>query len=257
MSYLQIKALVEKQVEVANTPLTVDSQLQEIARKHNIDELKMHSLVLKVNSLMKRHNKSLFNKQAIHQIVQQVVKAENDHVSRVRTALATFSSLAIPVSLPNLAGDDFQRVSYLRDIVQNLPEPRHLFAVYDEEAWNKGREEHDENAENAGVIDEVHREVQQRMHERAAEAETIREEYATMREKLLLLTEEVAYKTEKLDYLRRLGEKLNEVQPVHVVGSRVDSDCEEEEEAVEVPAATNLDAQIARFRILLEKLSGS
>lgn len=254
MSYLQIKTLVEQQVEVANTPLIVDFQLQEIARKHNIDELKMHSLVLKVNSLMKRHNKSLFNKQAIHQIVQQVVKAENDHVSRVRTALAAFSSLAIPVSLPNLAGDDFQRVSYLRDIVQNLPEPRHLFAVYDEEAWDKEREE---NADNADVIDEVHREVQQKMHEREAEAEAIREEYATMRTKLLLLIEEVAYKTEKLDYLRRLGEKLNEVRPVQVVGARVDSDCEEEVDAVELPAASNLDAQIARFRILLEKLSGS
>lgn len=132
MSYLYIKKFLDEQIRVLNQPLVIDDALRAIMARDHISEEKMKSIVLKANIKLKRHNRYKFNKQVVHQIVQQIVKNEQEKLSKVNGALSKIDTLMQPVLLPDFSSTDISdRIRQFNALVDELPEPEYLFALVD------------------------------------------------------------------------------------------------------------------------------
>lgn len=131
MSYLYIKNFIEEQIQILNQPLVIDDELRAVMAKNNISEETMKSIVLKANLRLKRYNRSRFNRQAVHQIVQQVVNNEKEKVFKVNEALAKIDMMIPLVLLPefSLVGENGDRVRMMSELIHELPEPEYLFAA--------------------------------------------------------------------------------------------------------------------------------
>lgn len=115
----------------------------------------MKGIVLKANLRLKRHNRSRFNRQAVHQIALQVMNNEKEKVFKVNEALAKIDMMIQPVLLPefSMVGEDGDRIRMVSELINELPEPEYLFAVQDfvgveqekqEEKQREGDAERDE-----------------------------------------------------------------------------------------------------------------
>lgn len=269
-SYLQVKRFIDDQIKILNTPLQVDDQIRAISARHHLSEEKVASLIFKCNLRLKRHYSTVFNKQVVHQIVQQVVKSETEKLFAINERLARIDTLIQPISLPDFhkVGSVRDRVRLVNELVRELPEPRYLFAIQHEAAQRQ---------ENAAELTESGKSVEQpsagssdspsgliRDYEELADSEAVtaelkvqlqssealKEQYSALRDKLLKLDDQLAYKLQKADYLESLAKKmaLSGVKKEELLDSEEEGTEEAEEEKSE------LLAQISRFNILVEKL---
>lgn len=138
MSYLYIKRFLDEQIRILNQPLVIDDALRAIMARDHISEEKMKSIVLKANIKLKRHNRYKFSKQVVHQVVQQIVKNEQDKLSKVNGALSKIDTLMQPVLLPDFSSTDISdRIRQFNALVDELPEPEYLFALVDVDGLEK------------------------------------------------------------------------------------------------------------------------
>lgn len=270
-SYLQVKRFVDEQIKILNTPLRVDDQIRAISARHNLSEEKVASLIFKCNLRLKRHYSTVFNKQVVHQIVQQVVKSEGEKIFAINEQLSRMDTLIQPIALPNFhkVGSVRERVRLVNELAQELPEPSYLFAIQEEAAGREtsgstressvveGTEHHPTRSSGSGLIQDneefaeqcsesVMAEIKAQLHS----TEELRQRYSALRAKLLTLNEQLVYKLQKADYLEKLATKmaLGKVKKEELL------DSEEEEEEEPEQEKSELLVQISRFNILVEKL---
>lgn len=289
MSYLYIKRFIDDQIRILNQPLVVDDELRAFLAKNNISAETLKAILNKANARLKKHNRTRFNRQVVHQIVQQITKNEKEKLLKVNKALTKIDLMMQPVLLPDFhqVGSMEDRIRMVGEIVAELPEAEYLFALQ-----NLVDENGDENQENgqdqASILDPsqetldqeildqenilvqddeekvetvlrkeldekyrqaVNRELRQKVLMKEKSNDQLKAQYRQLRDDLIELNEKIVYDTQKLEYLQKLGAKLNFGHFSEQLG---DSDGEESE--VE-ETSLDLATQIRRFKILVEKLA--
>ncbi|KAF3986630.1 hypothetical protein FT663_04337 [Candidozyma haemuli var. vulneris] len=270
MSYLYIKRFVEEQVEILSQPLVIDDDVRRVMAKHNLPEETVKNALFKVNLSLKRHNKHKFSKQVVHQLVQQITKNEHDKLMKVNEQLQKVTQLVQPIIVPEAKGGltVSERVTRLQELADVLPEPAYLFALdggEDEEAEKEKVEEKEEDNEDGLIVDDqdrveriskkqleeeyiqaIREEVKEDVTLQKATNEELRQRYAALREQLVEISQKLIYDQQKLGYLEALEKKVEALK-----GSGMEAS--EASEASE-GGRDDLEAQITRFRILVEKL---
>lgn len=131
MSYLQIKRLVDEHIKQLNTPIVVDDEMRRFSQKHQFSEKKLASILLKCNLAIKRHNRSVYNKQVVHQIVQQILKSEQDKVNEVNSQVSRLYQMMQPITANGINAEALGTIDAISRLAAELPESRHLFAFSD------------------------------------------------------------------------------------------------------------------------------
>ncbi|OBA20622.1 hypothetical protein METBIDRAFT_12594 [Metschnikowia bicuspidata var. bicuspidata NRRL YB-4993] len=284
MSYLQIKRFVDEQIKALNTPLILNDDIKRLLHQEGISEGQAQSILFKCNLLMKRHNRTKFNKQVVHQIVQQVAKAEQENLMQVNKALSKISRLAQPIMTDQFAssGRLEDRLRLLSNLADILPEGRYLFAVHgdnesesqppdDAETQAPGSEDpnplvrdDEELVQSPSELEMQNQYLKATKHELDQQIgaynekrDKLRQQYDDLRMQLAHLNEDIVYKMEKLAYLRSLNLKMDFLgaRPDEKCVDSCDSDGDDEEEAVvENSEDEGLGPQMTRFSVLVEKL---
>lgn len=258
LTYLEIKRFVDEQISILNRPFTIDDEVRKAMSDEDIPESKVKSLQFKCNLLLKRHNRAKLNKQIVHQIVQQIVKAESESLQRANESLEKVLRLARPVVTDNFAlyGSIESRIDMLNALADELPESRYLLHLHNdseatEESANTEKADKGETEEMLLDIIQDHGEpiekehlakdvptaaVQQGILKREFHRDNMLNRYDKLREQLFLNNEEVLYNMEKEAYLRKLNRELELGDDVQLSGE-------------------DIAGQISRFKILVEKLS--
>ncbi|KAM3125297.1 hypothetical protein CJJ07_003665 [Candidozyma auris] len=277
MSYLEIKSIVEKEVEKVTKPLLIDDEVRRVMAKHHIPEETVQQALNKTNAHLKRVVRHKLSKQVVHQLVQQIVKNESQKLMKVNEQLQRVSQLVQPIIVPESKGglSAQERVTQLQELVEVLPEPEYLFAFdrgdedkeeeeeqdarkYEERKEDKlGDGNDEENLGNRLIVDNearvesiskrqleeeyakaVSEEIKEDVALRKASNEELRQKYAELRTQLIEVSGKLIYERQKIEYLTKLEEKTRVIKNI----PRKDE------------GRTDLDAQITRFRILVEKL---
>lgn len=283
MSYLYIKQFIDEQIRILNQPLVINDDLRAIMAKNNISEEAMKSIVFKANIRLKRYLRSKFNRQVVHQIVQQIAKNEKEKLFNVNEALAKIDLMLQPVLLPDFSkvGSVNDRVRIVNELVDKLPDPDYLFAVHDladevnveeKEINRDGEPEKDlyEEVETDMLVQDdqdkleaqllkyleqkyklaVNKELKEQVALKEKDNKHLKEQYTELRKQLLEMNGDLLYKQQKLEYLNQLNMKLDRLQGNNT-GKTADS--EDEDSEVE-PSNADLSVQMSRFKILVEKL---
>uniref|UniRef100_A0A0L0P6P3 Uncharacterized protein n=1 Tax=Candidozyma auris TaxID=498019 RepID=A0A0L0P6P3_CANAR len=277
MSYLEIKRIVEKEIEKVTKPLFIDDEVRRVMAKHHILEETVQQALNKTNAHLKRVVRHKLSKQVVHQLVQQIVKNELQKLMKVNEQLQRVSQLVQPIIVPESKGglSAQERVTQLQELVEVLPEPEYLFAFdrgdedkeeeeeqdarkYEERKEDKlGDGNDEENLGNRLIVDNearvelilkrqleeeyakaVSEEIKEDVALRRASNEELRQKYAELRTQLIEVSGKLIYERQKIEYLTKLEEKTRVIKNI----PRKDE------------GRTDLDAQITRFRILVEKL---
>ncbi|KAK8443253.1 hypothetical protein ACI3LY_003059 [Candidozyma auris] len=277
MSYLEIKRIVEKEIEKVTKPLFIDDEVRRVMAKHHISEETVQQALNKTNAHLKRVVRHKLSKQVVHQLVQQIVKNESQKLMKVNEQLQRVSQLVQPIIVPESKGglSAQERVTQLQELVEVLPEPEYLFAFdrgdedkeeeeeqdarkYEERKEDKlGDGNDEENLGNRLIVDNearvesiskrqleeeyakaVSEEIKEDVALRRASNEELRQKYAELRTQLIEVSGKLIYERQKIEYLTKLEEKTRVIKNI----PRKDE------------GRTDLDAQITRFRILVEKL---
>ncbi|PSK35486.1 hypothetical protein C7M61_004523 [Candidozyma pseudohaemuli] len=261
MSYLEIKRIVEEQISKVSQPVEITDEVRRVMDKYGIPEEKIKNGLLKVNLHIKRQNKHRFSKQVVHQLVQQILKNEHDKLSKVNEQLQRVQQLIQPVIVPESQGglSINERVSKLQELAEVLPEPTYLFALDakedDEEKVEEDAMEEDERDQEGLIVDDearverilkkklekeyakaVQEEIKEDVASRKESNEELRQRYTKLREQLIQQSQALIYQQQKHAYLEMLAKKTETLREADFL----DKD--------------GLEAQITRFRIIVEKL---
>lgn len=264
MSYLEIKRIVEEQISKVSQPVEITNEVRRVMDKYGIPEEKVKNGLLKVNLHIKRQNKHRFSKQVVHQLVQQIIKNEHDKLSKVNEQLQRVQQLVQPVIIPESQGglSINERVSKLQELAEVLPEPAYLFALdakendeEEEEEVEEAAMDEDERDQEGLIVDDearverilrkklekeyakaVQEEIKEDVASRKESNEELRQRYTDLREQLIQQSQALIYQQQKNEYLEMLAKKTETLREADFL----DKD--------------GLEAQITRFRILVEKL---
>lgn len=261
MSYLEIKRIVEEQISKVSQPVEITDEVRRVMDKYGIPEEKIKNGLLKVNLHIKRQNKHRFSKQVVHQLVQQILKNEHDKLSKVNEQLQRVQQLIQPVIVPESQGglSINERVSKLQELAEVLPEPTYLFALDakgdDEEEVEEDAMEEDERDHEGLIVDDearverilkkklekeyakaVQEEIKEDVASRKESNEELRQRYTKLREQLIQQSQALIYQQQKHAYLEMLAKKTETLREADFLDKE------------------GLEAQITRFRILVEKL---
>lgn len=274
MNHAQLKKLIEEQVELLQEPLKIDSEVQAVMKKHNLSENQVNQILGKVNGIMRKAHKQRFNKQVTHQIVQQISKNEEEKMLKVGEMLSRANSLTRQILCVETLEHGItveQQVKRLTELAEILPEPEYL-KVYEnskkpEQVPESEQPEEPEqnliqdNEERVRILlrkelrkqqeQEIEKEVSQALEVEKQRQLPLIEQYAELRTRLLETTEKLVYASQKLDFLKKLQREAGFLTGVPKA-ELADSD-DELEPAPEVKNA-DLQAQLTKFRILVEKL---
>ncbi|SGZ50218.1 CIC11C00000004054 [Sungouiella intermedia] len=292
MSYLYIKNFIEEQIRILNQPLVIDDELRAVMSKNNISEETMKSILLKANLRLRRHNRDRFNRQAVHQIVQQIVNNEKEKVFKVNEALAKIEIMIQPILLPDfsLVGDVGDRVGMFNELVKELPQPEYLFAAHSfsmeteqgdpeviESAGKKDETETEDGKEgeeaNLLVQDDQERFQENRNDEEREElvkkyqvevAQELKDHISSHQQKIDTLKEQyIQLRALLIEMNEELVYKMQKFEYLRQLNGKMnflqkDSNSlrpdSEDEDSDEEVANTDLKIQMGRFRILMEKL---
>lgn len=274
MSYLQIKQFIDEQIRILNTPLVITDDIRAMLKRAKVPEERLQSALFKANLQIKRDNRNRFNKQVVHQIVQQVAKSEKEKLHKVNAALEKISVLLRPILLPDFSsvGCLHDRIQMVNELAIELPEPAYLFALYEDVDFEQSESEGEDVEEDVlphllvqdgeeRVITKtkgemrreytraIQEELKGRLPGRAEVNEELKKHYTDVRTKIIGMNEELVYKMQKLEYLKKLNSKL---QFLGAAETGADSDVDEPME--EEDTAEDIKAQANRFKILVEKL---
>lgn len=292
MSYLYIKNFIEEQIRILNQPLVIDDELRAVMSKNNISEETMKSILLKANLRLRRHNRDRFNRQAVHQIVQQIVNNEKEKVFKVNEALAKIEIMIQPILLPDfsLVGDVGDRVGMFNELVKELPQPEYLFAAHSfsmeteqgdpEVIESAGKKDETETEDGKGgeeanllVQDDQERFQENRTDEEREElvkkyqvevAQELKDHISSHQQKIDTLKEQyIQLRTLLIEMNEELVYKMQKFEYLRQLNGKMnflqkDSNSlrpdSEDEDSDEEVANTDLKIQMGRFRILMEKL---
>ncbi|CUM63200.1 uncharacterized protein PRCAT00000769001 [Priceomyces carsonii] len=225
-SYVYTKRFIDNEVKRLNRPLSLDS-----SEAPGLSEKQLQQILTKVNIKIRRHNRNLFPAQINNQIVQQILKIEQEKLNAVNERLTRVKYIMKPLAID-------VKITKLDDILKELPESKYLFAS-EQELENKNREEEGNNeiGGNGGLVQDgeervesLSEQIDQELKEKYNFGELL-ERYDSIRSGLIELNEELIYKREKLSYLSTLNDKLDFLESESLVN------------------------EINRFKVLVERLS--
>ncbi|KAM9905035.1 hypothetical protein OXX69_007336 [Metschnikowia pulcherrima] len=294
MSYLQIKRFIDDQIKVLNTPVKIDENVKQMIHEGEITASQAQSALFKCNLLVKRHNRTRYNKQVVHQIVQQVAKAEHANLLRVNESLEKIDRIIKPVLTDQFAGSGRlkDRIGMLNNLAEILPEGRYLFALHGENDEKKHEgEESKENEQNTGLeahsettneaetgrdtlvrdneevvpsemtetrnqyMEATNRELEKSIGAHKEKRGELRRKYDDLRARLIRLNEDLVYKMQKLEYLKKLNTNLDFSSNFRTSAMEYDSDIDDvREEPKEENTVDALGPQMSRFNVLVGKL---
>lgn len=304
-TYLYTKRFIDQEVKRLGQPLEITPSLERILADQNSDdaidssgelsEKQLQQIIGKVNVLIKRHNRNIFPKQVINQIVQQVIKCEQNKLMIVNEKLMRIELILKPILLPevNQMGNIKMLMGEFGTLVRELPESKYLLEDEDEDEEDRIRDEED-NARDQEESEEEHILVQdeqerlndeeltksqytrqlkqrtERVHSKQRDEQQLLQQYDEIRHRLIQLHLGLEYKYAKLEYLNQLKQKLLLVlhvpipQPVPDTSENGDDepyDSDDEPMAtsgsnqVDAICNTSLPNEINKFRVLVEKIT--
>lgn len=293
------KRFIDQELRRLGQPLATTSNLERILSEDSkgdadggqLSEKQLQQIIGKVNVLIKRYNRNIFPKQVVNQIIQQVIKCEQNKLMIVSEKLMRIELILKPILLPevNQMGNVKMLMGEFGELVGELPESKYLF---DEEDDDTGDEE--EGAPNQELSEDDHILVQdeqervddnelttaqyRRLLKQQTKQENLKsddaqvlQQYDEIRHRLIELHHGLEYKYAKLEYLTQLKEKLLRVlqvpvpQPVRGMDGVADDEPFDSDDEANVPPTrchkleptvnTNLSNEINKFRVLVEKIA--
>lgn len=175
-SYQYTKGFIDQQVKALNSPLTLDSEIEDILQK----ETNVSKSIFKCNVLVRRYNRNKYQSQAINQIIQQVLKNETSKLVKVNESFIKIHSILKIILIPeNISDDNLPgKLKLFNQLINELPQLKYL------------------------IINEV-------PNETVDEFNTQLSNYEDIRKHLIELNEVLLYKYDKLTYLKNLKLKLS------------------------------------------------
>lgn len=301
-TYLYTKRFIDQEVRRLSQPLMMTSKLERILTEESteddpdgqqVGEKQLQQIISKVNVLIKRHNRNVFSRQVVNQIIQQVIKCEQNKLMVVNEKLMRIEMILKPILLPevNQTGNVKTLMREFGELVRELPESKYLFDEEDDTADEDEKAQASSDDEGILVQDEQERveddELTKSQYNRRLRQQTEQEQsksssthmlykYDDIRHHLIQLHQGLEYKYAKLEYLMMLKEKLlcvllvpeehSKRDPFHSQDKRVgndepfDSDDEANDtlihqHSLEYTTNTSLSNEINKFRVLVEKIS--
>ena len=302
-TYLYTKRFIDQEVRRLSQPLTVTSKLQRILTEESteddpdsqqVGEKQLQQIIGKVNVLIKRHNRNVFSRQVVNQIIQQVIKCEQNKLMVVNEKLMRIEIILKPILLPevNQTGNVKTLMGEFGELVRELPESKYLFDQDDDTADEDEKTSDHASSDDEGILvqDEQERveddELTKSQYNRRLRQQTEQEQskssstqllhkYDNIRHHLIELHKGLEYKYAKLEYLTLLKEKLLCVLLVPEEHTKRDSfhsqnnvnddepfDSDDEanntlshQHNLDYATNTSLSNEINKFRVLVEKIS--
>lgn len=220
----------------------------------SVNQSKIKSAIFKCNILIKRHNRNVFSSQIINQIIQQILKSEQAKLIKVNESFMKINLILQPILLPDLAdlsGDYGSQINDFNELVEGLPELKYLLIKEDEEDpesennLSDNNEEEKEESHSNLVLDDQERlnvlskkklrrkfnkemknELNLQLTKRQTNIDELLDAYDEVRTQLIDLNKGLAYKYNKLQYLKQLKQKLINTFDIQV--DRVQGDPQDE-----------------------------
>lgn len=298
-SYNYTKKFIDNQVNILNEPLTITPEIRSML-DDSLTEDQLQQVLNKLNNNLKRNNERLFPPQINNQIILQIMKLETQKLKIVNQQLFKLNAFVKPIILPdfeNLSNSDqHEKLVDLTNLIDELPELKYLFVSNDgvtnveEEYSLEEDDDHDADIDvdsentiqddqdksvsrkqaNKEFIEDIIDEVNELNENLEPE---VLEKYDKLRESLIKISKNLKYKNDKVNYLRKLQQNINQFfssdQPQTTLKTNelYDSD----EEVTETPDINDLQknlqfkesvtetrsmvSEINRFRILVEQIS--
>ncbi|CUM46685.1 uncharacterized protein AC631_05279 [Debaryomyces fabryi] len=236
-TYLYTKRFIDQEVRRLSQPLVVTSKLESILTEESeeddpegrqVGEKQLQQIISKVNVLIKRHNRNVFSRQVVNQMIQQVIKCEQNKLMVVNDKLMRIEMILKPILLPEVSqtGNVKTLMGEFGELVRELPESKYLFEQDDEYSADEKEETPDNTPSDEERIlvqdeeervedDELtksqynHRLRQQTEQEQSKKHNTqLLQKYDGIRHHLIELHRGLEYKYAKLEYLNQLKKKL-------------------------------------------------
>lgn len=236
-TYLYTKRFIDQEVRRLSQPLVVTSKVERILTEESteddpdgqqVGEKQLQQIISKVNVLIKRHNRNVFSRQVVNQIIQQVIKCEQNKLMVVNEKLMRIEMILKPILLPevNQMGNVKTLMGEFGELVRELPESKYLFDEDDDDTTDEDEKAPDHaSSDEEGILvqDEQERveddELKKPQYNRRLRQQTEQEQskssstqllhkYDDIRHHLIELHQGLAYKYAKLEYLTLLKEKL-------------------------------------------------
>ncbi|EGW31598.1 uncharacterized protein SPAPADRAFT_62211 [Spathaspora passalidarum NRRL Y-27907] len=300
-SYLYTKRFIDEQVKILNQPLRLTDSLKQILQQQDenadkvITEAQLKKVLVKLNTKIRNRNQVIFRAQIVNQIVQQVLKLEQNNLEIVNEQLTKIHYVLKPILIPDFEHlsnkTQLSKLMELGDLIKELPESQYILVRNTAEEEPDSEEESDEASdENILIQDDQdivekkpsqrkqiaqhRREVIQKVQQAENRDENLVERYHDLRANLLKLYESIRYKYDRSNYLK--GLKNNIQGSLGISKLKADThgndqvyDSDEEGEGdydingiqtnlITTSANTNPDnviAEVNKFRVLTEKLS--
>lgn len=273
-----LKKKLEEQVARLGEPVVIDESVRHVMEEHGISEEQMGGILSRTNETLRKAHRQRFNRQAVHQIVQQIEKNEEEKTLAVGEMLQRATRLAGQVLVVDMErtgpGQVDEQVRRLGEICEVLPEPRYL-EVYVASVGEKekgpidGAEGQDseegiiqDSEERVGFVSKklIAREQQKEVENEArlvVQAEKERRgpliaQYAELRRRIIDINEKLVYSAQKLEFLRQVHSKAGFL--FGGIGTQPGAGDSDDEIPDDGYPETDFDSLLTKFRILVEKL---
>lgn len=303
-TYLYTKRFIDQEVRRLSQPLVITSKMESILIEESVEddpegtqvgEKQLQQIINKVNVLIKRHNRNVFSRQVVNQIVQQIIKCEQNKLMVVNDKLMRIEMILRPILLPevNQTGNIKTLMGEFGELVRELPESKYLFEEDGEDSADEKEKTPDDtpsDEERILVQDEEERveddeltksqyilQLRRRTNQEQSKKQSTQllQKYDDIRHHLIELHRALEYKYAKLEYLTQLKEKLFRVLLVpeeHAIKDHnknnasnnddepFDSDDDTNatlhaQRNLDYTTNTSLSNEINKFRVLVEKIS--
>lgn len=289
-SYLYTKKFIDEKVKKLNLPLVVSDNIKSILESQNNDdeelliltESQFNKVLAKLNTQIKRHNKTQFNAQRKNQIIQQILKAEQNKLLIVNEQMMKIKVIMKPILIPNYDNKSYEQDSLneLEELVNELPESKYLFA--EEEDSDEDPSSSRELEEDTGVLIEdteeriegplskgqrrkqFKKEIINQLKLNTPEYESrssLLQKYESLRLDLIRLAHDIRYGVEKLEYLKSFKDGLARALGKNFNKNDMDNEVYDSDEGYDFEKseldldATNLQDEMNRFNNLVNEIS--
>lgn len=292
-TYLYTKGFIDQETKRLNQPLKINAELELLIGESEtedrpdhepISERQLQQAISKTNLYIRRHNRNIFPRQVVNQIVQQILKCEHNKLLIVNEKLMKIELMLKPMLMPDFSqlSNPRARLEEFGGLVADLPEARYLFVDEDSDEdsadADPDADQADGQAEEPTLVQDEQERVDgdvtpaqyrrhlqrqtERQHWQGHDAELL-PKYDAIRTQLLGAHRELHYNYAKLEYLRELRDRLRDTFRVpaaprpRATSEPLDSDDEPEPTAAAATsvADTSIANEINVFRVLVEKIA--
>ncbi|RLV91790.1 hypothetical protein JA1_003624 [Spathaspora sp. JA1] len=297
-SYLYTKRFIDDQVKILNQPLRLTDSLKEILQSQDetadkiITEPQLKKVIGKLNMKIRRRNQTIFTAQITNQIVQQVLKLEQNNLKIVNEQLTKIHYVLKPILIPDFDQlsnqTQLEKIIELGDLIKELPESQYILVRESGDSEEDSEEQEESSDEDILVEDDQDtvekkpsarkqmaqhkRNIIKQVQESEMRDENLVEKYHDLRSELLKLYESIRYKYDKLNYLKSLQDNIQECLRIsktsetskdkdqvydsdEEIGSDYDINGVQANIISTNTTPVNIIGEINKFRVLTEKLA--